>query len=116
MRILAISRLTTAATPEALNASMEAEVAQGRQFFEQGFIREGYMDPAYTTAYLLLDSPSLEDAQATLARYPDTQAGLNTWDLFPLIGLPAIAQSLAAHARPLPAWWPEVGNTQTDAS
>lgn len=106
MRLLAITRSTPKATPDALARSMDAEVAQGRQFFEQGFILEAYMDPTYTDAYMIVESPSIEEARATLASYPNTQEGLNTWDLFPLIGLPAIAQSLQERHLPLPAWWP----------
>ncbi len=106
MRFLAINKLTAKATPEALTSSMGAEIAQGKQFFEQGFILEGYMDPTYTTAYLIVESPSLEEAQDTINQYPDVIAGLNTWELLPLIGLPAISQSLQERNLPLPAWWP----------
>ncbi len=107
MRILAISKSTPKATPEALTRGMNDEVAKGKQFFEQGFIIEGYMDPTYTEAYMILESPSVEEARITLASYPNTQAGLNTWDLFPLIGLPAISQSLQDRHLPLPTWWPQ---------
>ena len=104
MRILAISKATN--DPSAIG-DMNAEIAQGKRFFEAGFILEGYMDPTYTTAYLLLESPSVEEAQATLATYPDALAGVNTWDVFPLIGLPAISQSVAERSLPLPSWWPQ---------
>lgn len=107
MRILAITRTADNVSLDELAADMDAEVTQGRRFFEQGFIVEGYMDPTYETAYLILESPSVEEAQTTLAAYPNTQAGLNTWELFPLIGLPAIAQSLTDRQLPFPTWWPQ---------
>ena len=107
MRILAISKSTSKATQEALTRGMNDEVAKGKQFFEQEFIIEGYMDSTYTDAYMILESPSVEEAHATLASYPNTQAGLNTWNLFPLIGLPAISQSLQERHLPLPTWWPQ---------
>jgi hypothetical protein len=106
MRLLAIGKPTPIATREALMKSMNVEGAKGRQFFEQGFIIEGYMDPTFTDAYLIVESSSIEEARATLATYPDTQHGLTAWKVYPLVGLPAIATSLHDRHLPLPAWWP----------
>lgn len=46
MRIFATSKPTAIATPDALMADMEEEIAVGRRFYEEGLIVEAYMDPA----------------------------------------------------------------------
>lgn len=106
MRILAISSPTPQATPEALSADMDAEIANGRRLYEEGFLVEGYMDPTYSTAYFLVEAESVEAAQEQLGSYPQVRAGLTTYTCVPLVGLPAIEQSVRAAGRELPAWWP----------
>ena len=104
MRFLAVSRPTGA--EQTGEDDMDAEIANGRRLFEAGFIRQGYMDSSYTTAYFLVEADSIEAAHEQLATYPDVRSGKSTYDVTPLIGLPAIEQSLSASGTPLPDWWP----------
>lgn len=106
MRILAISRPTDAATPEALLTDMDAEIAQGIAFYEQGLIRQAYMDTAYERAYMLVEAPSVEAVAEQFARYPQVAEGLIAFDYVPVVGLPAIAQVHEGRGEPLPEWWP----------
>jgi len=106
MRIVAISHATPHATPDAMQRDMDAEVALGKQFFEQGLIVEAYMDPSYTDTFMILEAVSVADAQAAFDTYPMVRAGLITFAFTPLVGMPAVAQSLQERNQPLPTWWP----------
>lgn len=106
MRFLAVSALTPGTTPADLAADMDAEVAHGRRLWAEGFLVQGYLDPSYTTAYFLVEAPSAEAALARLGTYPQVRAGLATYTVVPLVGLPAIAQAVEAAGDPMPSWWP----------
>jgi hypothetical protein len=106
MRIFATSRPTAAATPGALLADMDVEVAFGRQFYRDGLIIEAYMDPAYTQTFMILEAESVDAAKARFDTYPQVVAGLISFEFTPVIGMPAIAQVHEALGRPLPDWWP----------
>lgn len=106
MRILATSRPTAAATPEALQDDMDAEIAQGATFYEQGLIREAYMDPGYERTFMLLDAPSVEAAREAFAAFPQVANGLIEFEFTELIGLPAIAAVHDKRGDQPPAWWP----------
>ncbi len=105
MRFLAISRPTDAATPEAVADDMDAEIANGRRLFEEGFLVQGYMDPTYTTAVFLVEAPDEASALTQFGTYLQVQSGLTTYDLTPLVGLPASEQSLTARGAAMPEWW-----------
>ena len=106
MRILAISRPTATATPEALQEDMDAEIAQGARFYEDGLILEAYMDPGYEQTFMLLDAPSIEAAGEAFGAYPQVAAGLIEFDFTELIGMPAVATVHEQRGDSLPAWWP----------
>lgn len=106
MLILAISDTTDAATPEALEADMDAEIAQGVAFYEQGLIRQAFMDTSYERAYMLVEAESVESVAEQFSRYPQVAAGLIVFDYVPLVGLPAIAKVHEDRGDPLPDWWP----------
>ena len=107
MRILAISNVTEKATPEAMQREMQAELAAGKRLFEQGVILEGYVDTHYTNVYLLLECESVAAAEQACLIYPLVQAGMLTFTFTPLLGLPAVKQSLNERNLPLPDWWPK---------
>lgn len=107
MRILATSRPTAAATPEALAADMDAEIAQGARFYEQGLIVEAYMDRGYERTFMLLDAPDVATAQEAFQAYPQVAAGLITFDFVELVGMPAVAAVHRDRGDALPGWWPE---------
>lgn len=106
MRILAISRPTPTATPEALQQDMEAEIAQGAAFYEQGLIVQAYMDPAYQQTFMVLEAPSVEAAREAFGAYPQVAAGLIEFTFTELIGMPAVATVHERRDEPLPGWWP----------
>lgn len=106
MRILATSRPTALATPDALAADMDAEIAQGAAFYEQGLIREAYMDPGYERTFMLLDAPSVEAAREAFAAYPQVAAGLIEFEFTELIGMPAVAAVHEQRGDQPPEWWP----------
>ena len=106
MRILATSRPAPGATPEALMADMEAEIAAGRDFYREGLIVQAYMDPEYTRTYMILEAPSVADAKARFDTYPQVRAGVIAFEFTPLIGMPAVAQVHEQDGTTLPAWWP----------
>lgn len=107
MRFLASSAPTAAATPKALAADMDAEIAKGRKLYEDGIVLEAYMSPDYAQAFLLLDAPDAAAAEAILGEYPQVREGLITFAVQPLVGLPAVEQSHEQAGTPLPAWWPQ---------
>jgi hypothetical protein len=107
MRIFATSRPTAKATPETLMQDMREEVAKGREFYRQGLIVEAYMDPAYSRTFMILESESVEAAEALFDTYPQVKAGQIEFEFTPLIGMPAVAQVHEQQGTPLPAWWPK---------
>jgi len=106
MRIFATSRPTAAATPEALMADMEEEVAKGRQLYAEGLILQAYMDPDYTRTFMILEAESVDAAKTRFDEYPQVAAGLISFEFTPLIGMPAVAQLHDAQGTTLPDWWP----------
>ncbi len=106
MRIFATSKPTAQATPEALMADMEAEVAAGRSFYSDGLILQAYMDPEYTRTFMILEAESIAAAKARFDTYPQVREGLIAFEYTPLIGMPAIAQVHEQTGDPLPYWWP----------
>lgn len=110
MKILATSEPTAAATPESLTEDMDAEIAQGKQFYLDGLIEQAYMDTSYTRTWMILDAPDVEAARAQFATYPQVRAGLIEFTFTPLIGMPAVAAAEEERERPLPGWWPSASD------
>lgn len=106
MRILATSRPTPEATPEALQEDMDAEIAQGAKLYEDGLIREAYMDPDYERTFMLLDAPSVDAAREAFSAYPQVASGLIAFEFTELIGMPAVAAVHEQRGEAPPAWWP----------
>lgn len=106
MRIFATSKPTAIATPDALMADMEEEVAVGRRFYEEGLIVEAYMDPAYARTFMILEADSVDAAKERFDTYPQVREGLIEFEYTPLIGMPAVAQVHEADGTALPTWWP----------
>ena len=107
MKIFATSRPTTRATPEALQADMDEEIAVGRKLYEDGVIEQAYMEPEYERTFMILEAASVDDAKARFAAYPQVQHGLIAFEFVPLIGMPAVQAVVEAGKLPRPAWWPD---------
>lgn len=106
MRIFATSKPSATATPEQLMADMDDEVAKGRELYKDGLILQAYMDPTYSRTFMILEAKSIADAELRLAEYPQVKAGLISFELTPMIGMPAVAQVHEGRAEPMPEWWP----------
>ena len=106
MKILAISEPTAAARPDGVDQHLAAEITRAKAFYLEGFIEQAYMDHAYTRAFLILESPSVDDARARIATYPRVVAGLIRFTLIPLVGMPAVADAERDRGAALPPWWP----------
>lgn len=107
MKIFATSIPALSASTEDLMKDMEAEVAKGRQFYEEGLILQAYMDPEYKRTFMILEAESVEAAKTRFDEYPQVKAGLITFSFTPLIGMPAVSQVHAQRGEPLPDWWPQ---------
>ena len=107
MKIFAASVPTEGATAEMLMKDMEAEVAKGRQFYEEGLIVQAYMNPEYTRTFMILEAESIDAAKARFDEYPHVKAGLISFSFTPLIGMPAVSQVHERRGEALPSWWPE---------
>ncbi len=106
MRILATSHVTAAATPEKLAATIEDEIAVGKQLYRDGVIVQAYADPELRRTFMIVEAPSIEAAREAFDAYPQVRAGLIAFDFVPLIGMPAIASVHREVGTPLPDWWP----------
>lgn len=106
MKIFATSVPHPDATLEQLAEDMDAEIAQGKQFYLDGLIEQAYMDPTYTRTYMVLEASDVETAAAAFDAYPQVAAGLISFTFTPLVGLPAIADAERARGGQLPSWWP----------
>lgn len=106
MRIFATSHFTAAATPTALAATMEEEIAVGKRLYRDGVILQAYADPELRRTFMILEAPTLEAAREAFGAYPQVRAGLIAFEFVPLIGVPAIASVHREQGTPLPAWWP----------
>lgn len=106
MKILATSEPAAGVTAEELGKDMDAEIAQGKQFYRDGLIEQAYMDLGYTRTWMILEAASVADAKAAFDTYPQVAAGLISFTFTPLVGLPAVADVEEERGGTLPAWWP----------
>jgi len=106
VRVFATSHLTAAATPAALAATMEEEIAVGKRLYQDGVILQAYADPELRRTFMILEVPSIDAARAAFDAFPQVRAGLIAFEFVPLIGVPAIASVHREQGTPLPDWWP----------
>ena len=71
------------------------EARRAWELHQAGVIRELYFRADQHTAVLVLECPSLEDAQAALNTLPLVEHGLITFDLVPLIPYDGFARLFA---------------------
>jgi len=84
MKILAFERELPGATTAQFQAYAKEEARQAWELYQAGVVRELYFRGDQTTAVLVLECPTLEDAEAALASMPFVQQGLIAFDLVPL--------------------------------
>lgn len=84
MKILAIERDNPNTTSAEFNPHLKAEAARAWDLFQQGFLRELYFRVDEQTAVLVLECADLAQADSLLGTLPLVQAGLITFELWPL--------------------------------
>ncbi len=84
MKILAIDRVSEDATPERIKEQFLKEINRCVQFYLADIIREMYFRQDRSGTVLVLEAPSLEEAQSLLAKMPLVAAGQVQYDCIPL--------------------------------
>lgn len=84
MKILAIDRVCADATPERIKAQFLKEINRCVQLYLADFVREMYFRQDRSGTVLVLEAPSLEEAQSLLQKMPLVAAGQVEYDCIPL--------------------------------
>ncbi len=84
MKILAIERDQPGISDDVFQPHLKAEAARAWQLYNEGVIRELYFDRTRNIAVLMLECSDLDAARAALATLPLVEAGLISFDLYPL--------------------------------
>ncbi len=85
MKILAIERELPGATAEAFRPHLKAEARRVWELYQAGVVRELYFRADEHVAVLMLECEDADAARAVLDTLPLVQAGLITFDVWPLI-------------------------------
>lgn len=85
MKILALEQECPGTTADQFQPHLKAEAARAWELHQAGVIRELYFRADQHTAVLMLECPTLEDAQAVLNTLPLVEHGLIDFELMPLI-------------------------------
>jgi muconolactone delta-isomerase len=92
MKILALERDRPGATDEEFKPHLKAEAARAWELNQQGILRELYFRADQQTAVLVLECADLAEAESLLSTLPLVQAGLITFELWPLAPYPGFAR------------------------
>jgi hypothetical protein len=92
MKILALEQELPGATPEAFQQHAQAEARRAWELYQAGLIRELYFRVDQSTAVLVLECDSINEAAMVLAELPFVRAGLITFELIPLTAYPGFAR------------------------
>jgi muconolactone delta-isomerase len=95
MKILALERDRPCLTDADFQPHLRAEAARAWELHQAGLIRELYFRADQHTAVLVLECPTLEDAQAALNTLPLVEHGLITFELVPLTPYDGFARLFA---------------------
>jgi muconolactone delta-isomerase len=88
MKILALEREQPDASPDAFKLHAAEEARKTWELHQAGLIRELYFRADQSTAVLVLECNSIDEAQNTLAELPFVREGLIVFDLIPLKAYP----------------------------
>jgi muconolactone delta-isomerase len=91
MKILALERELPNATAEAFRTMTEDEARKAWELHQVGLIRELYFRADQSTAVLVLECDSTEQAKDILSELPFVREGLIVFDLIPLEAYPGFA-------------------------
>ena len=95
MKILAFEVEKTGLSAADFAPHLKDEARRAWELHQAGVIRELYFRADQHTAVLVLECPTLEDAQAALNTLPLVERGLITFDLVPLIPYDGFARLFA---------------------
>jgi muconolactone delta-isomerase len=84
MKILAFEHELPSATREQFQRFAKEEARQAWELYQVGAIRELYFRADQHTAVLVLESASIDEAEATLANLPFVRENLIRFELIPL--------------------------------
>lgn len=92
MKILALERELPNATAEAFRTMSEEEARKAWDLHQAGLIRELYFRADQSTAVLMLECESMEEAKNLLGELPYVREGLIAFDIIPLKAYPGFAR------------------------
>ena len=85
MKFLALEHELPSAASEDFQPHLKAEASRAWELYQSGAIRELYFRPDLHTAVLVLECPSISEAQQVLGSLPLVSAGLITFEVIPLV-------------------------------
>jgi muconolactone delta-isomerase len=88
MKILALEKELPGLTPDAFKCFSEQEARKAWELHQAGLIRELYFRADQSTAVLVLECASTDEAKAVLAELPFISHGLIEFELIPLVAYP----------------------------
>jgi muconolactone delta-isomerase len=92
MKILALEREFPEATSEMFQQFAQEESRKVWDLHQAGVIRELYFRADESSAVLVLECDSVEDASQTLAELPFVREGLISFEMIPLRAYPGFAR------------------------
>ena len=92
MKIIAFEMETPGITAKQFTPYLKAEAAKVWELYQRGLAREIYFRQDQSTAVLVLECASLDEASAALRELPLVQAGLIEFELVPLRPYPGFAR------------------------
>jgi muconolactone delta-isomerase len=95
VKILALEQETPDTTAEQFQSRLDAEARRAWELYQAGILREIYFRADQTTAVLILECASVEEAQETLGTLPLVQQGLIAFEVIPLQSYPGFARLFA---------------------
>ncbi|MBU1105307.1 MAG: YciI family protein [Candidatus Riflebacteria bacterium] len=85
MKIFAVSKPVTGATPEKIMAMAKEEVSAGWKLYANGKFREMYFRKDGMGAIIVLECADEAEAKGLLAALPLVKAGLAEYDIYPAL-------------------------------
>lgn len=95
MKIIALEHEVLGATSEAFQQFSQDEARKAWDLHQAGLIRELYFRADQSSAVLMLECASVDDAAKVLAELPFVREGLITFELIPLRAYPGFARLFA---------------------
>jgi hypothetical protein len=92
VRILAIEKEIPSVPAEAFQPLLRAEALRVWQLYQEGVFRELYFRQDVSSAVIVLECDSVEEAEATLNTLPLVKEGLIAFEILPLVPYPGFSR------------------------